>query len=270
MTILKTIVVDDEPLALDLLCSYLEEMPNVEIIARCKNGKEALQTAAMLEPDLLFLDIQMPGMTGFDVAKSLQSDQTPLLIFATAYEQYAVDAFEIHAVDYILKPLDQERLELSIERALERFTKGDQAEDSKAKVLNALTQMEQQETANRGTSSQDQLEKPSAGKIVIKDRDSINLIDQEDISWIDAAGDYMCIHAEGETHIMRSTMKSLLEQLDEALFKRVHRSTIVNIKHIRQIFPHTKGEYFLLLGEHDRIKVSRNYRDVIKEFLQNV
>ena len=110
----------------------------------------------------------------------------------------------------------------------------------------------------------------SPGKIVIKDRDTINLISQENIAWVDAAGDYMCIHAEGETHIMRSTMKSLLEQLDDSLFKRVHRSTIVNLKHIQQIFPHTKGECFLLLGEHDRIKVSRNYRDVIKEFLAEV
>ena len=99
---------------------------------------------------------------------------------------------------------------------------------------------------------------------------SVNLIDQNDIAWIDAAGDYMCVHVEGETHIMRSTMKKLLEQLDEGMFKRVHRSTVVNMKHIKQIFPHTKGEYFLLIGEHDRIKVSRNYREVVKEFLQQV
>lgn len=269
MTALRTIVVDDEPLALDLLCSYLEEIPSVEIIARCKNGKEALEAAATLEPDLIFLDIQMPGMTGFDVAKNLQSDQTPLIVFATAYEQYAVDAFEIHAVDYILKPLDQERIELSIQRASERFSKENQAELSKAKVLGALEQMEQREQS-AGLKSEDQEADHSPGKIVVKDRDSINLIDQEDIAWIDAAGDYMCIHVDGETHIMRSTMKSLLEQLDDRLFKRVHRSTIVNTKHIKQIFPHTKGEYFLLIGEHDRIKVSRNYREVVKEFLAQV
>lgn len=266
MTALKTIVVDDEPLALELLCSYLEEMPGVEIIARCKNGREALEAAATLEPDLLFLDIQMPGMTGFEVAKSLQSDQTPLLIFATAYEQHAVDAFEIHAVDYILKPLDQERIELSIERARERLTKNAQAEMTKAKVLSALDEIAQHEDSV----ASEQIASESPHKIVIKDRDSINLVDQQDIIWVDAAGDYMCIHVEGDTHILRSTMKNLLEQLDENQFKRVHRSTIVNMKHIKQIFPHTKGEYFLLLGEHDRIKVSRNYRDVVKDFLDQV
>ena len=269
MTILKTIVVDDEPLALELLCSYLDEMPEVEIIARCKNGTEALEAAATLEPDLVFLDIQMPGMTGFEVAKNLQSDQTPMIIFATAYDQYAVDAFEIHAVDYILKPLEQERIQLSIERAAKRALVDSPAEQSKAKVLNALEEMERREAA---ASNNVEAAEPvsSKGKIVIKDRDSINLIDQNDIAWIDAAGDYMCVHVEGETHIMRSTMKKLLEQLDEGMFKRVHRSTVVNMKHIKQIFPHTKGEYFLLICEHYRIKGSRNYRDVVKEFLEQV
>ncbi len=272
MTKVRTIVVDDEPLALELLCSYLQAIPEIEIVATCKNGTEAIEAATKLEPDLMFLDIQMPGMTGFDVAKNLQSDLMPLVIFATAYEQYALDAFEIHAVDYILKPLDQERTELSVKRASERMALEKDTTANKGNVLRAMDDMAQGASASgsneMGFGSH---EAPSAtGKIVIKDRDTINLISQEDIAWVDAAGDYMCIHVEGETHIMRSTMKSLLEQLDGSLFKRVHRSTIVNLKHIKQIFPHTKGECFLLLGEHDRIKVSRNYRDVVKQFLAQV
>lgn len=272
MTKIRTIVVDDEPLALGLLCSYLEAIPEVEIVARCKNGSEAIEAATSFEPDLMFLDIQMPGMTGFDVAKNLQSDLMPLVVFATAYEQYALDAFEIHAVDYILKPLDQERIALSVKRAAERLAIQAEGAATKQNVLRAMDEMVSGKSSTEanevGSGRLDST--TSAGKIVIKDRDTISLISQENIAWVDAAGDYMCIHAEGETHIMRSTMKSLLDQLDDSLFKRVHRSTIVNLKHIKQIFPHTKGEYFLLLGEHDRVKVSRNYRDVIKEFLAEV
>jgi two-component system LytT family response regulator len=272
MTKIRTIVVDDEFLALGLLCSYLDTIPEIEIVARCKNGSEAIEAATSLEPDLMFLDIQMPGMTGFDVAVKLQSDLMPLVIFATAYDQYALDAFEIHAVDYVLKPLDQKRIGQAVGRAIKRLAVENDATDTKHDVLRAMDERAGlasaagvDEVRSGSLSSTDRL-----GKIVIKDRDTINLISQESIAWVDAAGDYMCIHAEGETHIMRSTMKSLLEQLDDSLFKRVHRSTIVNLKHIQQVFPHTKGECFLLLGENDRIKVSRNYRDVIKEFLAEV
>jgi two-component system, LytTR family, response regulator len=269
MTNIKTVVVDDEPLAQDLLCSLLKEIPEIEIIKVCKNGQEAINACTELDVDLMFLDIQMPGMDGFEVAKGLQSDLMPLLIFATAYEQYAVDAFEIHAVDYILKPLDKERIELAVARARDRMQKEAGSVANKQNVLGAINEMNQQGPGSVQTSEMP-AESGQIGKIVIKDRDTINLIDQKDIAWVDAAGDYMCIHVEGETHIMRSTMKSLLEQLDSNIFKRVHRSTIVNLKHIKQIFPHTKGECFLLLGEHDRVKVSRNYRDVIKKFLAEV
>lgn len=271
MASIKTIVVDDEPLALELLCSYLEDIPSVEILARCTNGRKALAAVAEYDPDLIFLDIQMPGITGFEVAKTLQSDEMPLIVFATAYEEFAVGAFEIHAVDYILKPLDKERIQLAVNRASERLDTQVAAESNKASVLGALDQMEQQKFGDGSDSPAPTPETTaSPGKIVIKDRDCINLVNQEDISWVDAAGDYMCIHAAGETHVMRSTMKNLLEQLDDSLFKRVHRSTVVNMNHITQIFPHTKGEYFLLLGEHDRVKVSRNYREVVKEFLEKV
>ena len=268
MTKIRTIVVDDEPLALGLISSYLRTLPAIEIVASCSNGSEAIEAAMQLEPDLMFLDIQMPGMNGFDVAKSLQSDLMPLVIFATAYEQYALDAFEIHAVDYILKPLDRERVALAVQRAAERLALGGDREITKQNLLRAMDDMD---SAQGYSDDPEQVNASNTpGKIVVKDRGVINLLNHEDIAWIDAAGDYMCIHVEGDTHIMRSTMKSLLDQLDEKLFKRVHRSAIVNLNHIKRIVPHTKGEYFLLLGDHDRIKVSRNYRDVVKDFLEQV
>lgn len=247
MTLLRTLIVDDEPLALSLLRAKLAKQPNVEIVAEGKNGREALQKISELEPDLVFLDIEMPGLNGFDVITSLQNDLVPMVIFTTAYEQYALHAFDVHAVDYILKPIDEERIARAVERAVERRDSGE-VSSTKKDIIGAMGAMGDK-------------------KIVIKERDEIILLKQEHIEWIDAAGDYCCLHAEGETHIKRTTLKDLLEELDPEVFKRVHRSTIVNLNFIDKVIPHTKGEYFLLIGEFERLKVSRNYRDVIKHFL---
>lgn len=247
MKLLRTLIVDDEPLALNLLRAKLAKQPSVEIVAEGKNGREALQKISELEPDLVFLDIEMPGLNGFDVITNLQNDLVPMVIFTTAYEQYALNAFDVHAVDYILKPIDEERITRAVERAIERRDSGEES-SAKKDIIGAMSAMGDK-------------------KIVIKERDEIILLKQEHIEWIDAAGDYCCLHAEGETHIKRTTLKDLLEELDPEVFKRVHRSTIVNLNFIDKVIPHTKGEYFLLIGEFERLKVSRNYRDVIKHFL---
>ncbi len=249
MKLLRTVIVDDEPLALNLLRAKLAKLSNVEIVGEGKNGREALQKISELEPDLVFLDIEMPGLNGLEVITNLQSDLVPMVIFTTAYEQYALHAFDVHAVDYILKPIDEERISRAVDRALERRDSGE-ANSAKQDVIGAMGAMGDK-------------------KIVIKERDEIILLKQEHIEWVDAAGDYCCLHAEGETHIKRTTLKDLLEELDPEVFKRVHRSTIVNLNFIDKVIPHTKGEYFLLIGEFERIKVSRNYREVIKHFLDS-
>ena len=268
MKILRTIIVDDEPLARDMLRAKLKKIPQVEIIAECKNGREAIAATIELAPDLLFLDIQMPGIDGFGVIKKLQSDIVPLVVFTTAYEQYALDAFDVHAVDYILKPLDSERIERSIKRVEERLIL-DEEQGSKQSIIGAIDSINERE-ANQ----QESMSFPLAGheeklerKIVIKDRDDITLLKQDEIEWVDAAGDYVCLHVQGVTHIKRSTLKSLLDELDPSIFKRVHRSTIVNLNFIEKVIPQAKGEFILMLGEYDQVKVSRNYRDVIKSFL---
>jgi two-component system LytT family response regulator len=270
---LKTIVVDDESLARKLMLSYLEEIPGIEVMRECANGREAVATVLELEPDLMFLDISMPGLNGFEVIKKIQPELLPMVIFCTAYERYALDAFDVHAVDYIVKPLDEQRLHLAVKRALVRHQEELQLGDNKALLLGAIDAI----TANvadrqpRGEKTKSDLSPPDpVRKITIKDRDSIKLIKVGDIAWVDAAGDYMCVHAEGETHIMRCTMKHLLEELDDDVFKRVHRSTIVNLNCIEQVIPHTKGEYFLQMDNGERIKVSRNYRAAIKLFLDSM
>lgn len=267
---LRTLIVDDEPLALRLIRKHLEKIPEIEIIAEGKNGREAVDAILEFAPDLMFLDIQMPGMNGFDVVQKLQADVVPLIVFTTAYEQYALDAFDVHAVDYILKPLDVELLNRAVERAIERFSQGGE-QSQKNNIIGAIDDINHRDS-NLSQASQQAGSAHSGNhdierKIVIKDRDEITLLKQSDIEWVDAAGDYVCLHADGVTHIKRSTLKDLLSELDENIFKRVHRSTIVNLNHIEKVIPHSKGEFFLQLSEFERIKVSRNYRDVIKSFL---
>jgi len=273
MVKLRTIIVDDEPLARKLLRSYLKELPEIEVLTECANGREALVAVLEMEPDLMFLDISMPGLNGFEVIKKIQPELLPMVIFCTAYERYALVAFDVHAVDYIVKPLDEQRLQLAVKRAVVRYREELQLGDSKASLLGAIdaiaANVAERQPSREKTKSD--LSSPEAvHKITIKDRDSIKLIKVDDIAWVDAAGDYMCVHAEGETHIMRCTMNHLLEELDDDIFRRVHRSTIVNLNCIEQVIPHTKGEYFLQLDNGERIKVSRKYRGVIKSFLDSM
>ena len=273
MVKLKTIVVDDETMSRKLILSCLEDLPEIEILAECSNGREALTTVLEQEPDLMFLDISMPGLNGFDVIKKIQPELLPMVIFCTAFERYALEAFDVHAVDYIVKPLDEQRLQLAVKRAVARFHEEQHLGENKASLLGAIDSIttdvsEHQHLPGKTGVSSSPVE--PVRKITIKDRDSIRLVKVDTIAWVDAAGDYMCVHAEGETHIMRCTMKQLLKDLDDSVFKQVHRSTIVNLNCIKEVIPHTKGEYFLQIDNGERIKVSRKYRGSIKSFLASM
>ncbi|MFT4635387.1 MAG: two-component system LytT family response regulator [Arenicella sp.] len=274
MKTIKTIIVDDEPLALNLLRAYLNKYTNIEVVAECQNGRQAIDKTNELQPDLMFLDIQMPGLSGFDVIQNLQADTMPLVVFITAYDQYALKAFDVYAVDYLLKPLDLDHLDRAIKRCRNRLASTGSA-NNKPEIIEALRNIgvENVTSSFRGAKTaniddnENALSSQKLPKIVVKDRDIINLIDQQNIDWVDAAGDYMCIHVAGETYIMRSTLKALLSQLEPSLFQRVHRSTIVNLSRIEKIIPCAKGEYLLVLGNNERIKVSRNFKAAIKELI---
>ena len=267
---LRTIIVDDEPLARKLLRVLLEQIPEIELIAECSNGREAVSATMDLTPDLLFLDIQMPGANGFDVIKALQADVMPMVIFCTAYQRYALDAFDLHAVDYLLKPVDEARLLRAVQRAGVRFQleKGDG--QYKPSLIGAIDEIAKKAGGSFGTGnapSGNNGQLTADNKIAIKDHDSTVLIDTNDIDWVDAAGDYMCVHAKGVTHVMRSTLMSLMSRLDPDKFKRIHRSTVVNLDRIDKVTAQKKGEYTLHLDCEEILKVSRNYRDAIKVFL---
>ena len=272
MAKLRTVIVDDEPLALKLLGSLLRNNEYIEVVGECRNGREAVAAAAQLRPDLLILDIQMPGLNGFDVIKKLQSDLVPLVIFCTAYQRYAIDAFDLHVVDYVLKPVNQERLDLALQRAAARFEKALPGEDNKAQLIGAIDDI----THRAGGRRLDEEPGPLSGapalaadrKIAIPDAGKILMVDVDDIYWVDAAGDYMCLHIDGVTHILRSTMKTLSARLDQQKFRRIHRSTIVNMERIRQVTSQPRGEYLVELDCGAELKVSRNFREAIKEYLQ--
>ncbi|SHF73297.1 two component transcriptional regulator, LytTR family [Microbulbifer donghaiensis] len=265
---LKAIVIDDEPLARRGLRLRLEQLGDVEVIAECSNGREGREQILALHPDVVFVDIQMPGVNGLEMVQQIPVEQLPQVVFVTAYDQYAVEAFEINAVDYVLKPIEDQRLALALGRVRDKLASADIA-SQREQLLEAVADLTKE-------SPEALAQKLAAGelggsaypeKIAIKDSGKITLVPAREIDWIDAAGDYMCVHANGETHVMRITMKELEQQLDPKLFQRIHRSTIVNLSRVREICAHINGEYHLVLNNGERLKMSRSYKNKVQHFL---
>ena len=264
MTI-RTIIVDDEKLAIQGLEVRLEPFEDVEVIDTCANGREAIRKIKTEKPDLVFLDIQMPGFDGFSVVKGVMEIEPPLFVFVTAFQEHAIRAFEANAVNYLMKPVDPDKLADTIERVRQRLTEKRSADDAE-KLLTVLSEVAPdaaEEFADAESESADRFEK----LINIKDRGQIFRVEVGSIEHIEAAGDYMCIYTGDNSLILRETMKDLERRLDPRKFQRVHRSTIVNLDQVRQVRPHTNGECFLVLDSGAEVKVSRSYRDVVARFV---
>jgi two-component system LytT family response regulator len=265
---LKTIIVDDESLARRGLKHRLKNVDDVDIVAEAANGREALMLIRERSPDLVFLDIQMPGMDGFDVLRALEPGELPAIVFVTAFDDYAIKAFEAHALDYLLKPIEDSRLTEALDRVREHRERKRAVEHRKS-LLELVGQITGQpirsmhDLAARGV---DRLKRKEAPKLAIRDGGRTTWVKQEDIEWIDAAGDYMCVHAEGETYIMRMTMKQLEKELDPDILQRIHRSTIVNVNRVREMQAHINGEYFLTLNGGHIVKLSRSYKEKLRHF----
>jgi two-component system, LytTR family, response regulator len=260
--VIRTLIVDDEPLARRGLELRLRKHDDIEIVGEAANGRQAFHAVSSLRPDLMFLDVQMPGVDGFELLRALPATLIPLTVFVTAYDQYALAAFAASALDYLLKPVDDTRLDESIARARARLAER-KAEDHYERLLKLIATL-----PNAGELKLDDV--PAAGaaasaqKLTIKDGTRVLRIDIDSIRWIDAAGDYMCIHAGEETHVLRGTMHDLERRLDPKRFARVHRSTIVNLECVKEMRPHLNGEYFLVLDSGHELKLSRSYRDKVK------
>jgi two-component system, LytTR family, response regulator len=266
---IRTIIVDDEVLSRRGVELRLRAAADFEIVAQCANGREALAAVQQYKPDLVFLDIQMPGMTGFEVLAHLPQESLPVVVFVTAYDQYAIQAFEARAVDYLLKPIDDVRFEAALTRVREHMRARSAAEqrDRLMQVIAEITgcgELALDEILVHGRKA---IEGRWPEVLPIRQGRETVRVAVSAIRWIDAAGDYMCIHAAGDTHILRGTMKELEELLDPKLFQRVHRSTIVNLRLVKSLRAHMNGEYFLTLEGGHELKLSRTYRDKVEFFL---
>jgi two-component system LytT family response regulator len=267
---LRAIIVDDEELARRGIEIRLANYPDVQIVAQCENGREAIEAVMREQPDLMFLDIQMPGVSGLDVLARLPQESMPMIIFVTAFDRYALDAFEAQALDYLLKPINDTRFAQALER-VRTYWRQRNALAQREKLMRLLASTQGAGAVDAGV-LREQLTAESGpqypGILPIRDDAGTVRLDVKTIDWIDAAGDYMCVHAEGRTYVLRETMKSLESVLDPTIFQRVHRSTIVNVKRVRRLRPHTNGEYFLTLDDGQEIKLSRSYRDRVDQLLQ--
>jgi two-component system LytT family response regulator len=267
---IRTLIVDDEELARRGIELRLSQHPDVTIVQHCVNGREAIAAIAQQQPDLMFLDIQMPGLSGFDVLARVPQESMPMVIFVTAFDRYALDAFEAQAIDYLLKPINDSRFAQALDR-VRCYWQQKNAFAHREQLMKLLAS-----TQGSGTVDEQALREflradptPSYPQILpIRDDSGTVRVDVRTIDWIDAAGDYMCVHADGRTHVLRETMKSLEAVLDPKVFQRVHRSTIVNVQRVRRLRPHTNGEYFLMLDDGQEIKLSRSYRDRVDQLLQ--
>lgn len=267
---ITAIIVDDEPLAIEGLRLRLQNIADVKVIGEAIDGDEAIKLCQQLQPDVLFIDLKLPGLSGLEVVQVLQADVMPLVVFVTAYSEFALDAFELNAIDYIMKPANLGRLQKTMERIRQRLTP-QQRDLEKFRLLKALGQtsgLAINELEDWLENSQQPLPSPFRQQLVIKNADNDKVfVNVTDIRWIDAAGDYMCIHTPKENFIVRMTMKKLVSELDEKLFQRIHKSTLVNIHSVKSIQTLRNNEALLDLGDDVKLKVSRNFSDAVKKII---
>lgn len=254
-TKIRVLLVDDETLAREMIREMLESDPDAEIIGECINGEEAVAAIEENAPDLLFLDVQMPGASGFKVLETLKNGHMPHVIFVTAYDQYAVRAFEVHALDYLLKPFDRERFETSWQRAKEQILK-EKSGHLNERILTLLEELK--------------AESKYLERLVIKAGGRVFFLEASEIDWIEAEGNYVSVHSGKKSHLLRETISSLEAQLDPKKFRRIHRSSIVQLDKIKELQPWFHGEYRIILHSGAQLMLSRNYRENLQEALGKV
>ena len=251
---IRALIVDDEPLARTGVQQLVEPLDDVTVAGEAADGPEAIRQIEAHDPDLVFLDVQMPEMDGLEVVQEVGVEDMPLTIFVTAYDQYALDAFEAHALDYLLKPIEEERFEEAMERARQQLQRveADALSQQLRGVLREYTAEEERESIERFT---------------IRSRDRIYFVDVDDVQWIESEGDYVALHDGEDAHLVRKTMRELEEELDPGRFLRVHRSYIVNADYIEELRPLDHGTYQLRMVSGTPLKTSRGYSDNVDALL---
>lgn len=266
-SVIRAIIVDDEPLARRGIRARLERAGGYAVVAECASGREAVAAIREHAPSVVFLDVQMPGVDGFGVIEEIGPDRMPVVIFVTAYDTHALRAFEAHAFDYLLKPIDDDRFATALDRTRRRVVEREQSEV--ARRLAALMQdLRPAVTAAEAGHSRrlDVAEVPPVppNRIVIRDRDRVLFVEVSEIDWIGADGDYVRIHVGGKSHLVRDTMAAMEQRLDTATFVRIHRSAIVSVSRIRELRPYSSREYAVILNDGTKLRLSRRYRERLR------
>jgi two-component system LytT family response regulator len=254
VTKIRTLVVDDEPMARARVLSFLQQQSDIEVVGECADGAQAVAAIERLEPQLVFLDVQIPVMDGFGVIRALSPQRMPMVVFTTAYDEYALRAFEVHALDYLVKPFDSTRFLRTLERARERLDR-QRAGDLGKRLLAIVQDVKPPAAAH-------------ADRLVVKSGGRVYFIRVDEIDWVDAAGNYVRLHVKGESHLFRETMTSMEARLDPERFVRIHRCHIVNSDRIKELLP-GNGEHIVVLQNGVRLTLSRGYRDRLQERLGN-
>ncbi len=254
---IRTLIVDDEPLARERLRTLLEDEHDVEVVGECSNGVEAVADILETTPDLVLLDIEMPELDGFSVLERVRqaTDQLPSVVFITAYHKYAIRAFEMHALDYLLKPFEVERLRQSVSRVRERM-QNERTEDVRERILSMLGEIH----SERRTYLE---------RFAVQADERIFFVRTDEVEWIEAAGNYVRIHTATGSHMVRGTMQAVEAQLDPSRFLRVHRSAIVAVDRISEVQPWFRGEFKVVLAGGATLTVTRTYRDGLQDLLSS-
>jgi two-component system, LytTR family, response regulator len=252
---IRTLVVDDEPMARERIMSLLQQENDVEVIGQCSDGTQAVSAIQQQTPDLVFLDVQMPGCDGFGVLQHIQNigaDRMPTVVFVTAYDEYALRAFEVHALDYLLKPFGKDRFQETLRHAREQLDRR-RAGDLGRRLLALVHDLKP--------------EQQRLDRLVVKSGGRVFFLRTDEIDWVEAAGNYVRLHLGEESHLFRETMNGMEGRLDTRRFVRIHRSRIVNTERIKELQPWFNGEYVVILRNGTRLTLSRGYREKLQEQL---
>lgn len=249
----RLLIVDDEPLARDRIREMVKDDPEVQVIAEARNGLEAVEAVAKYDPDIVFLDIQMPDMDGFEVLKNLNAEPLPLIIFVTAYDQYALRAFDVHALDYLMKPFDRERFARALRHAKEQM-KRPTDEQRDGRIMALLEEIKGSRYLER---------------FAIKKGEKVLFVRSEEVDSIEAEGNYVRLNVAGTSYMLRETINSVESKIDPRTFVRIHRSTIVNINRVKELQTWARGEYRVVLLNGTYYTLSRSYREHFDNFIKN-
>lgn len=250
---IRALIVDDEPLPRERIRTLLAAYPEIEVGGECGDGREAVEAILLGRPDLVFLDIQMPELDGFEVVRSIAGEYLPAIVFVTAFDQHAIRAFEVNAVDYLLKPINAERFDAAVRRAVGRI-RPTAGSGSDRQLLDLVASL--------------RAERRGPHRFVVRTGARIHFVRAADVDWIDAADNYLRLHANGREHLVRETLKSIETQLDPETFFRVHRSVIINIDRVESIEPCGHGEYTVTMKDGARLTASRSYSERLRRVLR--